>query len=148
MPSEPELPAPVDRKARDEAIVADYRANGGVPAAGSPQLVVLHTVGARTATVHVKPVCVIADGDDLIVAATMGGNPAHPQWYRNVVAHPELTVEYRGDTFRVRATTEPNGLVRDRLFAEMDAVIPGIHGYQDRCRETRQIPIVRLNRID
>jgi len=33
---------------------------------------------------------------------------------------------------------------RDRLFALMDAVIPGIHGYQDRCRETRQIPIVRL----
>jgi deazaflavin-dependent oxidoreductase (nitroreductase family) len=136
----------VDRKARDEAIVAEYRATGGIPAVGSPQLIVLHTIGQRTGITHVKPVCVIEDGDDLVVAGTMGGNPRHPQWYRNITANPELTVEYRGETFRVRATTEPNGATRDRLFAEMDTVIPGIHGYQDRCRETRQIPIIRLVR--
>ena len=137
-------PTQPDRKARDEAVIADYRESGGAPAEGAAQLVVLHTVGAISGHEHVKPVCVIEDGEDLIVAGTMGGNPTHPQWYRNIVTNPELDIEYRGSTFRVEATTEPNSPDRDRLFALMDAVIPGIHGYQDRCRETRQIPIVRL----
>jgi deazaflavin-dependent oxidoreductase (nitroreductase family) len=67
----------------------------------------------------------------------MGGLPTHPQWYRNLLANPELTVENRGDTYRAKATTLPNGPDRDALFARMSDVIPGIYEYQDRAASFR-----------
>jgi deazaflavin-dependent oxidoreductase (nitroreductase family) len=142
-------PPPDDRRTRDEAVVARMRATGGRPdTEGGWPLVILTTSGAVTGNPHPKPVCVREDGDDLIVAGTAGGQPRHPQWYRNLAAHPELTVEYLGGTWRARASTVANSPDRDRLYAMMAEVIPGIYGYQDRCRESRQIPIVRLERIE
>jgi deazaflavin-dependent oxidoreductase (nitroreductase family) len=139
-------PRVLERRARDEAVIAEMRATNGLGVPGSMPIVILHTIGAVTGKVHIKPVCVREDGADLIVAGTAGGQRKHPQWYPNLVAHPDITVEYHGETFEVTATTVPNSTDRDRLFEMMDAVIPGIYGYQDRCRETRQIPIVRLVR--
>jgi deazaflavin-dependent oxidoreductase (nitroreductase family) len=137
-------PTPLDRRSRDDAVVAELRAGGGRSDGGGMPLVLLHTTGSVSGRLHLKPVCVREDGADLIVAATMGGNPRHPQWYVNLVAHPTMTVEYQGETFTATATTVPNSVDRDRLFAMMAEVIQGMYGYQDRCRDQRQIPIVRL----
>jgi deazaflavin-dependent oxidoreductase (nitroreductase family) len=134
-----------ERRDRDEAMMAEARANGGVLKDGMA-LVIMHTIGAVSGKVHVKPVCVAPDGDDIIVAATAGGQKRHPQWYRNLMAHPDITVEYMGETFDVTASTVTNGPDRDRLFARMVVEIPGAYGYQDRCREYRQIPVVRMVR--
>lgn len=140
-------PPRLDMREQNKKVIADHRASGGKAAEGRMPLVLLTTVGARSGNEHTTPVCVREDGDDLIVAGSMGGMPGHPQWYRNLVANPELTVEYLGDTYRAGATTVENGPDRDRLFAMMSEVIPGLYQYQDRCRETRQIPIVRLRRL-
>jgi deazaflavin-dependent oxidoreductase (nitroreductase family) len=139
--------AAMDRLARDGAVIAECRANAGRRVDGGMPFVLLHTSGAVTGRLHLKPVCVREDGVDLIVAGTAGGQPRHPQWYVNLMAHPEFTVEYLGETFAARAEMVTNSTDRDRLFAMMDEVIPGIYGYQDRCRETRQIPIIRLVRL-
>jgi deazaflavin-dependent oxidoreductase (nitroreductase family) len=141
-------PTPLDRRARDEAVIAEMRANGGKAKDGGMPFVLLHTTGSVSGRSHLKPVCVREDGPDLVVAGTAGGQPRHPQWYRNLVAHPEITVEYLGESFPARATTVPNSTDRDRLFAMMEEVIPGMYGYQDRCRDQRQIPIVRLVRSE
>jgi deazaflavin-dependent oxidoreductase (nitroreductase family) len=93
------------------------------------------------------PLCVCADGDDLVIAASAGGQPAHPQWYRNLEAHPGVVVEYLGRTFQAVASTEPNGPRRDRLFAALSNEIRGLYEYQDRCRDQRQIPIIRLTPV-
>ena len=127
--------------------MADLRANRGRPSSGSSPLIILTTTGAKTGRRFEKPVCVVEDGSDVIVAATAGGQPKHPLWYSNLVANPELTVEYLGETYQARASTVPNSTDRDRLFERMSHEITGIYGYQDRCREQRQIPIVRLERI-
>jgi deazaflavin-dependent oxidoreductase (nitroreductase family) len=111
-------------------------------------LVLLTTTGAKTGKQHTTPVCVREDGDDLVVAGSMGGMRKHPQWYRNLQANPELTVEYLGDTYRARAELVPNSLDRNRLFDMMNEVIVGLYGYQDRAAEHRQIPIIRLKRLD
>ena len=125
--------------------MADLRAHGGRTASGQV-LVILTIAGAKTGRTHDKPVCVGEDGSDLVVAASAGGQPGHPQWYRNLVAHPNITVEYLGRSFPVVASTVPNSPDRDRLFQLMSEQITGLYGYQDRCRDTRQIPIVRLRR--
>jgi deazaflavin-dependent oxidoreductase (nitroreductase family) len=125
--------------------MAELRARGGETASGQV-LIILTITGAKTGRAHDKPVCVRADGPDLIVAASAGGQPSHPQWYRNLMAHPDLTVEYLGQSFPVVAETVPNSLDRDRLFQLMSEEITGLYEYQDRCRDTRQIPIIRLRR--
>ena len=92
-------PSSLDRRTRDEAVINEMRANGGRRPEGGYPLVLLTTTGAVSGRQHTKPVCVREDGDDLVVAGTVGGQPRHPQWYRNLVAHPELTVEYLGESY-------------------------------------------------
>jgi deazaflavin-dependent oxidoreductase (nitroreductase family) len=146
--AETERPPRVDIREQNKAVIANFRETGGAPAEGSMPLVLLTTTGAKSGKQHTTPVCVREDGDDLIVAGSKGGTRTHPQWYRNLEADPELTVEYLGDTYRARATVVPNSLDRNRLFDMMSEVIIGLYQYQDRCRDHRQIPIIRLERID
>jgi deazaflavin-dependent oxidoreductase (nitroreductase family) len=143
-----ETPGPpiVDRRERDDRIIAEHRANAGEPTDGGMPLVLITTIGATTGRPHTKPVCVREDGDDLVIAGSMGGNPRHPQWYRNLQGNPELTVEYLGDSYRAQAVIVPNSRDRNRLFGMLSEVITGLYGYQDRAAEFRQIPVVRLVR--
>jgi deazaflavin-dependent oxidoreductase (nitroreductase family) len=139
-------PTTSERKARDVSIMAELRAHGGQTESGRV-LVVLVARGAKTGRELHKPVCVREDGQDLVVAASAGGQPHHPQWYRNLQARPEIEVEYLGETRSVVASTVPNSLDRDRLFHLLSEEITGLYEYQDRCRDSRQIPIVRLRPI-
>jgi deazaflavin-dependent oxidoreductase (nitroreductase family) len=145
--SETERPPRVDIREQNERVIAEYRATGGKPAAGGMPLVLLTTTGAKSGNQHTTPVCVREDGDDLVVVGSMGGMRKHPQWYRNLQANPELTVEYLGDSYRARAELVPNSPDRNRLFDMMSEVVTGLYGYQDRAAEFRQLPIVRLVRI-
>lgn len=126
--------------------MTELRAHGGKTKAGQA-LVILTITGAKTGRKHDKPVCVREDGPDLVVAASAGGQPDHPQWYRNLVAHPEINVEYLGQSHPAVASTVLNSPDRNRLFHMMSKEITGLYGYQDRCRDSRQIPILRLRRI-
>ncbi len=136
-----------DIRESNKAVISGYRASGG-RGEGQEALVLLTTTGAKSGQAHTTPVCVQEDGDRLIVAGSMGGMSRHPQWYRNLLAHPELVVEYRGESYRARAETVPNSSERDVLFGRMNEVIHGLYGYQDRCRDRRQIPIVALERME
>jgi deazaflavin-dependent oxidoreductase (nitroreductase family) len=141
-------PPVIDRRERDEKIIAEFRANGGRIAGIDAPLVLITTTGAKSGKRHTKPVCVREDGDDLVIAGSMGGSPTHPQWYRNLRAEPEVDVEYLGDSYRARAELVPNSEDRNRLFDMMSEVIIGLYSYQDRAAEFRQIPVVRLVRVD
>ncbi|MFU8945515.1 nitroreductase/quinone reductase family protein [Mycetocola zhadangensis] len=136
----------LDRHARNTAIITQLRSNAG-RTDGGQVLVILRTIGLRSGQEREIPVCVREDGEDLIVVASAGGQPTHPQWYPNVVARPDITVEYLGETFRARATTERNTPERDRLFGLLSEEVTGLYEYQDRCRDHRQIPVVRLQRV-
>jgi len=126
--------------------MAELSTHGGKTKQGRV-LVILALRGAKTGREQHKPVCVREDGPDLVVAASAGGQPDHPQWYRNLCARPEICVEYLGESRSVVASTVPNGLDRDRLFQLLSEEIAGLYEYQDRCRDSRQIPIVRLQPI-
>lgn len=136
-------PTSSERRARDQAIMAELRSQGGKTRAGQT-LVILTITGAKTGNQHQKPVCVREDGADLVVAASAGGQARHPKWYHNLVANPGITVEYLGESYPARASTVPNSPARDRLFEMLSEEITGLYSYQDRCRDTRQIPIIRL----
>ncbi len=126
-------------------LIEEYRANGGKVSgmfAGSP-LLLLTTTGARSGQPRVAPLVYTTDNGRLVVMASKGGAPTHPDWYHNLRANPDVTVEVGTETFPARATI-PEGVERKRLFDQMAAQMPGFAEYQRNT--TRQIPVIVLER--
>jgi deazaflavin-dependent oxidoreductase (nitroreductase family) len=124
--------------------VAVYRASGGrvghhVP--GVPPTLLLDHVGAKTGTSRTNPLAYMIDGDDVVIVASKGGDPKHPSWYHNLMAHPDTTVQIGGERRAVRARTASAG-ERERLWPQVVAMYDGYAGYQKRTE--RQIPLVIL----
>lgn len=70
-----------------------------------PTLLLNH-VGRKSGRTFTTPLLYLEDGRDLVIVASQGGLPKNPQWYPNLVAQPEVTVELRGQGVRpVRART-------------------------------------------
>ena len=127
-------------------VIAEFRANGGEVAApydDPPPMLLLHTIGARSGKEHIVPMRCLPDGDALYVFASAHGSERHPDWYRNVVANPEFTIEQGTETISVRAT-ELIGGERDAVFARHAARFPIFAEYQRKLART--IPVIRLDR--
>ncbi|HXY94210.1 MAG TPA: nitroreductase family deazaflavin-dependent oxidoreductase [Acidimicrobiia bacterium] len=109
---------------------------------GAPCLV-LTTRGARTGERRKHALIYGTDGDRYLIVASMGGAPKHPQWYRNLVAHPDVDVQVLGDTFAATArTATPEE--KPRLWSIMTGVWPAYDQYQ--ARTEREIPVIVLER--
>jgi deazaflavin-dependent oxidoreductase (nitroreductase family) len=126
--------------------VAEFRANGGklgAPFADVP-LLVLTTTGARSGEARSTPVTYSTDGERLIIVAANGGAPANPDWYHNLIAHPQVTVEVGTATFQARAAVaaEPE---RTRLFNQHAARRPNFVEFQRQA--VRQLPVIVLERV-
>ncbi|MBV9012808.1 MAG: nitroreductase family deazaflavin-dependent oxidoreductase [Pseudonocardiales bacterium] len=134
----------IDFTAINPSIIAKFRANAGKTnnPFGAP-LLLLTTVGAKSGKTRVNPVMYHTDGDRLIVFAAHHGAPTHPDWYHNLVAHPEVTVEVGAEVWAVTAQTAV-GQERDRLWADAVTKYPFLAEHQ--AETTRQIPVVILQR--
>ena len=139
-----ELKAQADRW--NAAVVEEFRANAGRVGGrfeGAP-MVLVHHVGRRSGTERVSPV-VYQDVDGaLAVFASRGGAPTHPDWYHNLLAHPETTVEVGTETFPVRVR-ELAGEERAAVWEEQKALMPGFAEYEVSAAP-RQIPVLLLER--
>lgn len=126
-------------------IIAEFQANGGRvggPFAGA-KLLLLTTTGARSGQPRVSPLAYTADGDRYVVIASKGGAPTNPDWYHNIIANPDVTVEVGTERFAARATVA-EGAERERLFAQMAAERPGFADYQRKT--TRVLPVILIER--
>jgi deazaflavin-dependent oxidoreductase (nitroreductase family) len=65
----------------------------------------------------------ISDGERLLVVASNAGAPIHPDWYRNLVAHPQVTVEVGTETFDATAVVT-EGEERQRLWTRIVELYP------------------------
>ena len=131
----------------NQQIIDEFRANGGKVGGmfeGAPMLL-LTTVGARSGQPRVSPLVYTSDGDRMVIIASKGGAPTNPDWYHNLRANPEVTLEVGTETFPARASV-PEGAERQRLFDHMAAQMPGFADYQRNT--SRQIPVVVLERIN
>lgn len=124
-------------------IIAEFRANGGAVGgqfAGAP-LLLLHTTGARSGTERVNPMMYLDLDGRRYVFASKAGADTHPDWYRNLVANPDVTVEVGGETYAARAEVLA-GAQRDAVYAEQAQRYPGFAEYQEKT--SRVIPVVEL----
>jgi deazaflavin-dependent oxidoreductase (nitroreductase family) len=134
-----------DMNAWNRQIMEEFHANAGKvggPFEGVP-LLLLTTTGARSGKRRTLPLGYMPDGDRLIIFATRGGLPTNPDWYYNLVAHPEATVEVGTETFEVTAVVL-TGEERDQLYARQVERFPVFAEYQ--AKTTRKIPVIALHR--
>jgi deazaflavin-dependent oxidoreductase (nitroreductase family) len=139
-----ELPAMTDFNEFNRGVISEFRENDGVvggPFAGAPMILVNHR-GARTGVEYTAPLVYTRDGDSYVVIASKGGAPEDPQWFRNLVANPDITVEVGADTIPVRARVA-EGDERARLFRAQADAMPNFDEYAKAT--TREIPVVVLD---
>ena len=130
----------------NKTIIEEFRANDGKVGGqfADMPLLLLHTIGAKSKLPRINPVAYIADGEQLVVMASKAGAPTNPDWYYNIVANPEVSVEVGTDQFQARATiaAEPE---RTQLYEKMATVNPGFAEYQRQT--TRIIPVIVLTHM-
>ena len=126
-------------------LIAEFRANGGKVGgmfAGAP-LLLLTTTGAKSGKERVSPLAYTTDNGNWVIIASKAGAPTHPDWFHNLKANPEVTVEVGTETIPAVASI-PEDPERQRLYDQMSALMPNFAEYQ---RNTdRKIPVVVLER--
>ena len=132
--------SPQDLNAR---IIEEFRANQG--RVGGPfegaTLLLLHHVGAKSGKDRINPLVYNRDGDRYVVFASKAGAPTNPDWYHNLKANPDVTIDVGTDTLEVVAN-EATGEERDRLFSAQAERSPQFAEYQRKT--DRVIPVIVL----
>ena len=103
-------------------IIEEFRASGGkVAQFGDAPIVVLHTIGAKSGQLRETPLVALVEDGDLYVFASKAGATSHPDWYHNLKATPNITVEFGTDSFsaRVEEMPEAEGQAKLRAQAEL-----------------------------
>ena len=127
-------------------IIAEFRANGGKvggPFEGAP-ILLLHTTGAKSGQERVNPMMYQKVGDGYAVFASKGGAPTNPDWYHNLLAHPQVRAEIGTQTRELTAWVA-DAQTREPLWAAQKRAYPGFADYERRT--TRQIPVVILEPV-
>jgi deazaflavin-dependent oxidoreductase (nitroreductase family) len=133
-------------QAFNAALIAEFRATGGRSMGEFPtEIIALITMkGAKSGLDRTVPLGIFEIDRRLILVATQGGLPTHPQWYYNLVANPIVTVERQGQNFRARAVLT-EGADRDHIFSRLPEI--PFKEYTARAG-SRVIPLFELQRID
>lgn len=128
-------------------IINEFRTNQGKVGGpfGGMQLLLLTVTGRKTGKAYTRPLAYTQDGDRFVVVASKGGAPTNPDWYHNLVTHPEVTVEVGADKFQAQAI-KATGKERERLFEQHAQQYPQFNDY--KAKTTRELPVFLLERIE
>jgi deazaflavin-dependent oxidoreductase (nitroreductase family) len=107
------------------------------------KVVLLHHKGAKSGVERVNPVAYREVGDNIAVFASNAGRKANPDWYYNLVAHPETVVELGTERFPVRARVARGG-ERTEIWEAQKVDAPMFADYEKTA--SRDIPVVILER--
>src|SRR5262249_45055929 len=128
-------------------IIEEFRTNEGRVGGmfeGHP-LLLLHHTGAKSGASRINPVAYQSDDGRYVVFASKGGAPTNPDWYHNLMAEPNVTIEVGTETIDVVAS-EATGEERERLFRRQAELFPQCGEYQKQSG--RVIPVIVLTPRD
>ncbi|WBP96183.1 nitroreductase family deazaflavin-dependent oxidoreductase [Mycolicibacterium neoaurum] len=131
--------------AMNQAVIEEFRTTGGQAGgvfAGKP-LILLHHIGAKSGTERIAPLVPLIDDGKVYIFSSKGGADTDPDWYRNLMAHPQVTVECGIETYQASARVL-EGAERDEVYAKQVALQPQFGEYQRKT--DRVIPVVELVR--
>ena len=131
---------------RAQELIFDEIRTYGRPKTGffaGNDVLLLGTKGAKSGEHRVSPLTFSRDGDRLVIVASKGGAPEHPDWYRNLKNDPNVELQVLDDVFPARARTA-EGEERERLCQLVNQQWPDYESYQTNT--DREIPVVVLER--
>jgi deazaflavin-dependent oxidoreductase (nitroreductase family) len=120
-----------------------YRRTGGKigAKAGKTTMMLLTTTGRRSGQPRTTPLNCMNDGDRYLAVASYGGDDRDPQWFQNLQANPEATIQVGADTIPVRASVA----TPEEKTVLWPKVVAAYKGYESYQRKTdRPIPVVIL----
>lgn len=129
----------------NEGIIDEFRANDGKVAGvfdGKP-LLLLHHRGARSGVERVSPLMYQQVGESFAVFASKGGSDSNPDWYHNLKAHPDATIEVGNDKIDVTARVA-EGREQDTIWERQKRDYPQFADYE-RKTSRAQIPVIVLD---
>ena len=128
-------------------VIEEFRAKGGKVGGyfEGASLLLLHHAGAKTGTERVNPLVYQQVGGSYAVFASAGGQPRDPQWFRNLVAHPDVTVEVGTSTVKARARVADSE-ERARIWATQKERMSNFADYE-KSAAPREIPVVLLDPV-
>jgi deazaflavin-dependent oxidoreductase (nitroreductase family) len=132
----------------NQQVIDEFRANAGRVGGNfaNTALLLLHHRGAKSGIERINPLAYQRLSDDSVaVFASKGGAPTNPDWYHNVVANPDVTVEVGTETFPARARVA-EGPEREEIWERQKRASPAFADYEQKTRGIREIPVVVLDR--
>jgi deazaflavin-dependent oxidoreductase (nitroreductase family) len=121
-----------------------YRVSGGKLLSGFGGMPVLEVVttgaksGKKRAVMLTSP---LKKDGQYVVVASKGGDARHPNWYHNMVAHPDVAVTIKGKSGTLHARVL-NQAERDEFWPQVVKAYKGYGGYQEKTDRT--IPLIVL----
>jgi deazaflavin-dependent oxidoreductase (nitroreductase family) len=112
---------------------------------GIDKIGLVTATGAKSGQPRTQPLTLLDDGDGLLAIGSNYGRAAHPSWSANLLAHPECTVQFRGQRARYRAELL-NGDARAKAWAVAVDFYPGYENYRASCAP-REIRVFRLRPV-
>ncbi|MFC4603683.1 nitroreductase family deazaflavin-dependent oxidoreductase [Rhodococcus kronopolitis] len=125
-----------------------YRATGGriggkwrVGSAAKTGLPIclLTTTGRKSGEPRVSPLLFLEEDGRVVLVASQGGQPKHPQWYFNIKANPRVKIQIRSDVRELVARVADDD-EHARLWPKLVAMYPEFDDYQSWVE--RKIPVI------
>lgn len=106
-----------------------------------PTLLLEH-VGRKSGQTYTTPLLYLADGPNVVIVASQGGLPKHPQWFHNLVATPDAQVRVRKQGTRPVHARVADAAERAELWPRLVELYADFATYQ--AVADREIPVVVL----
>ena len=128
-------------------IIEEFRATGGKVGGRfeNMPILLLHHRGAQSGTERVNPLAYQdLGGGPVAVFASKGGAPTNPDWYHNIQANPDVSVEIGTERLQLKARVA-GGDEREQIWEKQKQDVPGFADYEQKTE--RQIPVVILEPV-
>ena len=132
-----------NRNDMNARIIDEFRANhGDVAMFKSIPLLLLYHTGAKSGRAYINPLAYLPNNGRYVIFASKGGSDTNPDWYHNLVAHPDVRVELGDGSIIDARAVVAQGAERDRLYAAQVARVPVFADYEKKTQ--RLIPVIVL----
>jgi deazaflavin-dependent oxidoreductase (nitroreductase family) len=120
-----------------------YEGSGGTEGTtlretGLPVVIVTNR-GHRTGGIRKTPLMRVADGENYILVASMGGAPQHPSWYHNLKADPNVEIRDATNVYAMRVREVEDAAEKQRFWDLAVKAFPPYQEYQEKT--DRVIPV-------